>query len=183
MITQATLKAWNDKRWKRPADLTADSIDIVVSTLRLAEVLGSVSIERAAFILRPGKDTLGVRKDKKHSILLAYIPCHNNWSKQEMARKLLAKAGISQFPVEWVTYFTQCWLDRSGNVWPLENGFPRRRSQLAPRRPETETIRSLARYIADKIEPSGLRNIATIQLPIRQWLRIVRHASSWPYRL
>jgi orotate phosphoribosyltransferase len=156
MVRNATTDAWNDKRWERPPDLRTGSIDIVVSTLRRAEVLGPVSIERAAFVLRLGKDTLGVRKNGRVSILLAYIPCHNNWSKVEMAGKLLEKAGLTQLPDDWLTYFTQSWLDKSGHVWPLESGFPRR--PAAPRPPktesETEVIRSLASYIADKIGPS-----------------------------
>jgi orotate phosphoribosyltransferase len=155
MIREATIGALNDKRWPRRAGLSGKEIDIVVSIMRLAETLGPVSVERAAFVLRLGKDTLGVRKDEKHSILLSYIPCHNNWSKIEMARKVLEKAGISEFPLEWITYFTRSWLNRSGHVWLLEGGFPRRQAQIAEAS-ETQIIRVMASYIADKVGESGL---------------------------
>jgi hypothetical protein len=125
------------------------------SKLPLAEVLGSVSIERAAFKVRLGKDSLAVSKDKKSSMLLSYIPCHNSWSKKEMAEGLLRKAGISEPPFHWTTYSTRSWLSRSGKVSVLESGYPSRGS-LEEAFPYQTTARLLADYIVDKIGSSGL---------------------------
>jgi orotate phosphoribosyltransferase/AMMECR1 domain-containing protein len=155
MIREATIGAWNDKRWKRRSDLSLADIDIVVSVFRLAEILGSVSIEHAAFKVRLGKDSLAVAKDKKSSILLSYIPCHNSWSKKEMAEHLLRKAGISEPPFYWTTYATRSWLGRSGQVSVLDSGYPRRRNSDEAF-PYRATVRLLANYIVDKIGPYGL---------------------------
>ncbi len=154
MIREATSGAWKDKRWKRQSDLDPAGIDIVVSVFERAERLGPVSIDQAAFKVRLGKDSLAIRNENRDSILLSYIPCHNDWSKTQMAEKLLEKAEIAEPPYEWTTYSTTSWLGRAGKVSRLESGYPRRRN--AGSFPYRATTRLLAGYILDKIGPSGL---------------------------
>jgi len=155
MIRGATTSAWNDKRWKRRTDLSLPDIHIVVSVFRLGEVLGPVSPERAAFVVRLGKDSLAVRQGQKSSVLLSYIPCHNSWSKKEMVEGLLSKARMPEPPYHWTTYATRSWLERSGRVSELDSGYPRRR--IAEKPPDWRaTMRLLARYVAGQIGTNGL---------------------------
>jgi orotate phosphoribosyltransferase len=155
MIVEATVRAWNDNRWKRDNDLDSADIDVVVSIFRRAEELGAVGIDQAAFKLRLGRDSLAVRNGKKNAVLLAYIPCHNDWSKKGVAVELLRKAGISEPPFQWTTYTTNSWLARGGRISGLESGYPRR-SLTEAGFPYRATARLLAYYILDKIGPSGL---------------------------
>lgn len=150
MIREATAGAWNDDRWSGKADLRPADISIVVSVLRVAEVLGTVKSEYAAYKMRLGKDSLAVWKNQKSSIMLSYSPCHHDWSKKDMAQQALQEAEISDGRGQWATYFTQSWLGHSGPVRTLESGYPRR--------PESTidfsyraTGRLLAYYILDKI--------------------------------
>jgi len=156
MIREATLGAWHDKRWTRKSEISVGEIDIVVSVFQLGEVLGFVSKEEAAFKVRLGKDTLGVSldRDQEVSLMLAYIPCLNCWSKREMVEGLLRKAGISGSSFYWTTYATRSWVGQSGVVQELDSGYPKRSGQEAFSYRATTHL--LARYIADKIGTNGL---------------------------
>jgi orotate phosphoribosyltransferase len=156
MIREATFGAWNDKRWRKRGDISPSEINIVVSVFQLAEVLGFVSKEDAAFKVRLGKDSLGVSldKDKKTALLLAYIPCLNSWSKKEMVDGLLRKAAVTGQSFYWTTYATRSWIGQSGVVTELDSGYPKRPSEGAF--PYRATTHLLAHYIADKIGTSGL---------------------------
>jgi orotate phosphoribosyltransferase/AMMECR1 domain-containing protein len=156
MVREATFGAWNDKRWRRKDDISLFEIDIVVSVFQLAEVLGFVTKEYAAFNVRLGRDSLGVclDKDGKTSLLLAYIPCLNSWSKKEMVEGLLRKAGLSGLSFYWTTYATRSWVGQSSRVAELDSGYPKRTSEEAF--PFRATAHLLARYIADKFGKNGL---------------------------
>jgi AMMECR1 domain-containing protein len=150
MIREATAGAWNDDRWSEKADLRPADISIVVSVLRVAEVLGTVKSEYAAYKMRLGKDSLAVWKNQQSSIMLSYSPCHQDWSKKDMAQQVLQEAEISDGRGQWATYFTQSWLGHSGSVRTLESGYPRRPESTMDLSYRA-TSRLLAYYILDKI--------------------------------
>lgn len=156
MIHEATIGAWNDKRWKRKVRISPLEVDIVVSVFQLAEVLGVVSKEHVAFKLRLGQDSLGVSLDKdlKRSYLLSYLPCLNSWSKSATVEGALRKGGFSGSSFYWTTYRTRSWVGQSGLVTELDSGYPKRSGEEAF--PYRETTLLLARYIADKVGSSGL---------------------------
>lgn len=155
MVCEAATGAWNDERWKREADLCSADIHIVVSVLHIAEALGSVNSTYAAFKLRLGKDSLAVWKNQKSSILLSHTPCHYDWTKKEMAQHVLAEAGISNGPSQWVTYSTRSWLGQPARVIEIEFGYPQQQDSGTDFCYRAAT-RLLADYIVDKIGPEGL---------------------------
>jgi orotate phosphoribosyltransferase/AMMECR1 domain-containing protein len=174
MLSEAAIGALHDERHRPEPGVRLTERAVVVSVLHIAEVLGSMSCERAAFKLRLGKDSLSVWKDQKRSILLSHTACHYDWNKKEMAERTLAEAGISNGPAQWSTYKTQSWLGHQGRVLRLEFGYPQRSGS------EVEvcsraTVRLLSDYIVDKIRPAVLPEYCYFPVTGR---RVVRESAS-----
>ncbi len=158
MLIDAAEKAWKDERYaESKSALSLSSLEemaVLVSVFVGRERLGPITQEQASQRLRLGRDTLLAYQGKQSAIMLSFIPCQYDWSKQKMAQSVLAKSSLSDPPDGWIFYNTRCWLAHAGQVGPLDFGYLVRNSGAMPN--IESDIRLLSDYLRDKIGDDGL---------------------------
>ncbi len=164
-VARATVQAWQDHRFdKVKAGVKAEEVAVSVSVLHDREWLGAASLERVAFLLRRGLDSLAVQQGEKQAIFLSYVAPYYNWTKETMCRQLLKKAGIAASPYEWATFRTTSWVGYGTDVHRLVYGLPVPSAEAYTQAELEGDIELLGTYIANNIGQNGLPEY--LQLPV-----------------
>lgn len=158
-LKRATLQAANDKRFRAKRDgVPLEDLAICVSVLHDREWLGEASVQRGARKLRLGLDSLAVQQENRRAILLSFVAPHYNWTKEQLATRLLQKAGITKPPYVWATFKTATWVTQGRDVHGIQFGFAR--PQRLGRHRHTSNLREdiqlLAEYIMNSRSRDGL---------------------------
>lgn len=154
-IERAARGALSDPRYgARRQGLGVRDMDVSVSLLHDREWHGEVSLQKAAFKLRRGLDSIAVLQGTRRAVFLPVVMSWYNWTKDETAQRLLQKAGIRGGPCSWATFPTVTWLGRQGQTRRLEFGYPVREPGAAPS--WREDVRLLASYVIHHLDADGL---------------------------
>jgi orotate phosphoribosyltransferase/AMMECR1 domain-containing protein len=156
-LHEATIKAWNDPRYKKGrGEVRLQDTKIVVALLHDKQSMGKVDLLHAANKLRLGKDTLEVRKGDQWGVILAHIPSQYGWTKEKMARALVQKVGISPDHCSWSTYDTTTWLLERNNTWCIKHGNVAHREKPVTYESIVENVKALSDHITHQIRLSPL---------------------------
>jgi orotate phosphoribosyltransferase/AMMECR1 domain-containing protein len=156
-VVRAARNAWTDSRFApRRQDVRPEEVAVVVSVLHLPRFLGRCTPEQLSSRVRLGSDSLLARDGDRAGFMLAHVPCHYDWSHDQLGRAVLDKGHIQAERCEWWSYRTMAWLHQTPQAAALmlTNGFPAR-----PTEPEPDiegTIRLLAGYIARQMGEDDL---------------------------
>lgn len=165
-LQQATRLALTDSRFVDRATrqgLAVGEIAISVSLLHNPERLGTVAMKDASEKLRRGMDSLAVAQGPRRAILLGMVATWYNWSKSDVGRQALKKAGIEGGACEWTTYQTASWLKNGKYQGRLEFGFPARGG--TGYEGWEDDARLLAGYLERHLESDGLPTY--LYLPVK----------------
>jgi orotate phosphoribosyltransferase len=169
-IGKAAKYAYQDKRFaQKRKGIAVEEISLSVSILHDREWLGEVSEQKAARKMRRGLDSLSVQKGNLKGFFLPYVPVYYNWTKEQVVKQLMKKAGIAQGPCVWSTYKTESWLRRGNRVWKLLNGFPDRSGEGFTRENLREQIFLLGNYINLHSMASGFPTY--LNLPVQGFIK------------
>lgn len=156
-LKKATKSGFNDPRYSaRRKDVSLEEIGIAVSILYDREWLGDTSIEMAASKIRRGLDSLSVQQGDRHAFFLPVVTSHYNYTKEQMAKKLLEKARIFNPPYTWATYKTASWLRRGNRQWNLHFGFTKKLQDFNHFKQWNKHISMLATYLTNHLLPNGI---------------------------
>ena len=156
-IVRAATKAVADVRFtdKRKSG-TLEDLSLTVSLLHDREWLGDTTLEKAAMKLRLGADTMSAQQGERRGFLLASVAPHFNWGKEQFAKEVLRKAGITRAPYTWATYQTATWLRSGRLVRKIASGYPERGKTANATADLAANTTRLANYILRKRTGSGL---------------------------
>ncbi len=123
-LVRATRAAVGDTRFSaRHAD---ETVSWSVSLLHSPERLGVVDVTSVARKFRRGRDSVLVEQKGRSALYLDSVVVHHAWTKEEAARALLKKAGLSEPPFTWTTYKTAGWVRTPEGNFELASGNCRR---------------------------------------------------------
>ncbi|MBI3928083.1 MAG: AMMECR1 domain-containing protein [Armatimonadetes bacterium] len=154
-LRNAAASAFSDPRFQeRRQGCSVADLAISVSVLHDREWLGE---QPATSKMRPGLDSISVQQGERAALFLPFVPTYYNWSREEVRRQLMYKAGITAGACDWALFLTATWLQRGRRLWPLAFGFPDR-GQLAryPASRWPKDAELLAGYIAQQLDDSGI---------------------------
>ena len=149
-LYKATVGAWTDSRYNHSRkDIDIKKLTVVVSTFVSCELLGKMESKTASRIFRLGLDTITAHNDdlQQNGIILSYIPCQYNWSKEQTTDALLKKASISEKSCYWKTYETNCWISQKNEIKFLRNGFPEKNKSEITYALCLSNIETISKYI------------------------------------
>ncbi len=123
-LVRATRGAIGDTRFT--ARHAHETVSWSVSLLHSPERVGVASVESIARRFRRGRDSVFVEQKGRSALYLDSVVVHHAWTKEEAARALLRKAGISEPPLRWTTYKTAGWVRTPEGNFELTGGNCRR---------------------------------------------------------
>lgn len=154
LLTQAVLQ---DQRFSH--ELTANDIadlNIKIALLHAPLELGPYEPQEVMGPVRFGEQALLAHQGELEGILLPDVAVQFNYSEQEYAQEVLAKAGITQPPYAWRRYDCHTWLDDGQHIRLLVKGFPQQSAaerDIPTRLPEL--MHKWATYIQRQQQDNG----------------------------
>jgi hypothetical protein len=129
-LVRAARSAAADRRFPRRDRGTGEPA-LVVTLLHDRERLGELDVPAVARKLRHGRDAFSVHQAAadgadRVAVFLESVVCQYDWTGEQAARALLAKAGVTGPPHAWVTYKAASWLGAADGVHGLAFGVPER---------------------------------------------------------
>ncbi|GAA1953032.1 hypothetical protein [Microbacterium deminutum] len=126
LILGATRYALADRRFATRRTASGSVETVAVTLLHDREYHGAVSVEHVAWKMRAGKDALMVREGSRWAVFLESVLSQFDITKEQVAKDLLAKAGITDGSPTWSTYKATSWATTGDRTYPLEFGGRRR---------------------------------------------------------
>jgi orotate phosphoribosyltransferase/AMMECR1 domain-containing protein len=108
-VVAAAQAAIRDTRFTKLTSEAAKHLCPAISILYDPEQLGWTSAEKAARKLRLGRDSLLVQQGERSAYFLESVGPHYEWDKDEIAKRLLQKAIVSEGDAFWTTFRTATW--------------------------------------------------------------------------
>ncbi len=172
-LVRAVRGAWLDPRYAPHRQQgQAENLAILVSVLAQPRYLGRRTPAQVAPRIRLGRDSLLARDADRSGVLLAHVPCHYDFSAEQLARATQQKGRIVGERCQWWSYRTTMWLQRAPHVPALRilNGYPARPAAAtaeAAAEPES-AIELLAGYVQRQVGPDDLPAYCACPVPGRQ---------------
>lgn len=126
LVVTATRYALEDHRFTARRAAAAGVDTVAVTLLHDRELHGPVSLGHIAWKMRAGKDALLVRDGTRWAVFLESVLSQFDIGKEQVAKDLLVKAGITGGSPSWSTYKATSWATRGARTYPLELGGRRR---------------------------------------------------------
>ena len=152
LIVGATRYALADSRFVARRAETGQVDTVAVTLLHDRELHGEVSVEQIAWKMRAGKDALMVRDGPRWAVFLESVLSQFDLSKEQLAKDLLAKAGITDGSPSWSTYKATSWANTGSRTYPLEFGGRRRDGTD---RVVAGDLEAMVTHIVRRLDPSG----------------------------
>ncbi len=159
-LRQAVVNALADyRRAVHGGGIDGRTAAFCVSIVHDREWIGEHPYARASAKMRLGIDAISVAEGNRKAMFLPFVPLLKGWSKEQAARELIARAGISQVDrCQWAIYPTASWFEWRGRVRRLRNCFPDRCDEPYGEGRWEADIKLLAGYISRQIGCNGLPN-------------------------